>query len=76
MTTPTTAELLKYSELQMAAEAFLVENDGTPKNLQSALEFGNNHPSKFTATEAALFLADWEVVAQVVGSNPAPATKK
>ena len=30
MTQPTTAELLKYADLQMAAEAFLVANDGTP----------------------------------------------
>ena len=29
MTTPTTAELLKYADLQMAAEAFLTNPNGT-----------------------------------------------
>lgn len=68
MSTPSTSELLKFAELQMAAEAFLVNKDGIVKGgteLQEALETGNNHASKFTKTEATKFLEEWEVVAQV-----------
>lgn len=65
MTTPTTAELLKYADLQMAAEAFLFNRDGTPvTNLKQALIDGNDHASMFTATQADNFLAHWEVVEQ------------
>lgn len=52
MTTPTTAELLKYANLQMAAEALLTNEDGTLKSdLQKALTEGNLHNSKFTAVQ-------------------------
>nr|WP_295784969.1 putative Ig domain-containing protein [Rhodoferax sp.] len=65
MATPTTAELLNYADLQIAAEAFLVNDDGTLKgNLKSALIEGNFHSSKFTEPQATNFLAHWEVVAQ------------
>ncbi|MCV2363454.1 hypothetical protein LNV23_08345 [Paucibacter sp. DJ1R-11] len=49
-TTPTTAELLKYVDLQMAAEAFLVNASGSVRSdLQEALTEGNKHASVFTA---------------------------
>jgi Ca2+-binding RTX toxin-like protein len=57
MTTPTTADLLKYANLQMAAEAFLV-NGTTPKigsDLKQALTDGNGHASRFTETQATAF---------------------
>lgn len=44
MTIPTTAELLKYADLQMAAEAFL-KNEKTNEEFYSSpdvLRFGNN----------------------------------
>ena len=70
MTTPSIADLLKYADLQMAAEAFL-ENRADPSTvlkdeaaLTAALIRGNNHASKFTETQAKNFLAHWTVVAQ------------
>ena len=53
----------------MAAEAFLVYDEGVNKgklkdNIKLALTDGNYHASKFTATQADDFLADWVVVAQ------------
>lgn len=63
----TTAGALKYSQLQMAAEAFIRKN-GTFRNegreLEIALTEGNGHASKFTATQAAAFAAEWIVVDQ------------
>ncbi len=56
-TSPTT--VLKYANLQMAAEARL---DLFP-DLKSALTYGNNRSSKFTDKQAAQFTADWKVVA-------------
>jgi hypothetical protein len=67
MTTPTTAELLKYADLQMAAEAFLANENGIVKTgaeLKKALTDGNFHSSKFTEPQAINFLANWEIVAQ------------
>jgi hypothetical protein len=67
MTTPTTAELLKYADLQMAAEAFLVNSQGTPLTgdlyLQALID-GNNHASKFTVTQAKDFADHWIVLDQ------------
>ena len=69
MPTPTIADYLKYANLQMAAEAFirdektkLLASAGQP--LIDALVAGNNHASKFTASEANKFAADWEVLDQ------------
>lgn len=63
------ADYLKYSELQMAAEAFLVNPDGAVLgNLKAALKLGNGHASRFTDTEATEFLKHWEVVAQRANS--------
>ena len=65
MTTPTTVDILKYADLQMAAEALLVNDDGSLKSdLKKALTEGNKHASKFTAPKADAFLAEWSVVAQ------------
>ncbi len=65
MTTPTTADLLKYADLQMASEALLANPDGSLRtDLKKALIDGNNHASKFTATQADNFLAHWQVIAQ------------
>jgi hypothetical protein len=65
MSDPTISELLQYSRLQMAAEAFLVGSDGSLKEkLKDALTEGNKHASKFTDVDATAFLAEWEVVTQ------------
>ena len=73
MTTPTTTELLKFANVQMAAEA-LYDSDATlglpltpGKPFSGAITpqvliDGNRHASKFTTTEAAKFVADWELV--------------
>ncbi|MBK9346521.1 MAG: hypothetical protein IPN06_08820 [Burkholderiales bacterium] len=67
MTTPTTAELLKYADLQMAAEAFLktlgAENYSGDA-LKAALVRGNDHSSKFTQTQAEEFEKNWKVLDQ------------
>ncbi|MBL0075979.1 MAG: hypothetical protein IPP41_08660 [Rhodocyclaceae bacterium] len=66
MPTPTTNDLLKYANLQMAAEAFLVNPNGTVKDdIKQALIDGNNHASKFTDTQAKAFVDQWEILAQV-----------
>lgn len=75
MTAPTTAELLKFANVQMAAEA-LYGFDATVSNVvltpgdtrsglpidPSWLTLGNHHASKFTATQATEFASQWEVV--------------
>ena len=58
MTTPTPIELLKFANLQMAAEARI---DLFP-NLRDALIYGNNRSSKFTGTLADTFADQWTVV--------------
>jgi hypothetical protein len=55
MTTPTIADYLKYANLQMAAEAFLVYDNGSVKtgsDYLKALTDGNKHASVFVETEA------------------------
>ncbi len=67
MTMPTIADYLKYANLQMAAEAFLVTDAGalkTGKDLIDALIEGNKHALVFTATQATDFLVHWKVLAQ------------
>jgi Ca2+-binding RTX toxin-like protein len=55
---------LTYANLQMAAEALLNEFAyTTTPGLISALTFGNNRSSKFTAVQATQFASEWEVVA-------------
>ena len=65
MTTLTIADLLKYADLQMAAEALLVEPvTGAPRDQNKALVNGNGRSSKFTQTQADKFLEHWVVVVQ------------
>ena len=70
MTTPSIADLLKYADLQMAAESFLTEEFPPydliidSDRLELALTDGNKRSSKFTRTQAEEFLTNWEVVAQ------------
>jgi hypothetical protein len=68
MTTPTTAELLKYADLQMAAEAFLLDANNKPyltsKDVIAALKAGNGHSSKFTESQAKEFEKHWIVLDQ------------
>jgi hypothetical protein len=63
---PTVSEYLKYANLQMAAEAFLVEDlSGHVKDdLIAALVRGNDHASKFTQLQAKNFTDHWQVKAQ------------
>jgi hypothetical protein len=69
MTTPTIADYLKYANLQMAAEAFLKDPKTNAESysgdaLRDALIDGNKRYTSFTASEAAKFAEDWEVVDQ------------
>ena len=60
------SDYLKYANLQMAAEAFLV-NEATGQiksDLAGALVAGNNHASRFTETQATDFAAHWVSVEQ------------
>ncbi|MDH6170898.1 Ca2+-binding RTX toxin-like protein [Variovorax boronicumulans] len=65
------ANYLKYANLQIAAEAFIspkVAPPATPANgelLETVLLDGNDHTSKFTATDAEWFVKDWEVVQHI-----------
>lgn len=73
MTTPTIAELLKYADLQMAAEAFLRVNktgDLIPGGafLIEALKEGNDHASRFTETQAIEFEKNWKVLDQMANT--------
>lgn len=64
---PTISEYLKYANLQMAAEAFLVDALGSPlagTRYVEGLTNGNKHSSKFTEGEATKFAAEWRVVDQ------------
>ena len=74
MPSPTTAELLKYADLQMAAEAFLRVNktgDLIPSGsaLIDALKAGNGHTSRFTEIQATEFAAHWEVLDQKANTS-------
>ncbi len=68
---PTITELLKFANLQIAAEAFLVDQSGTlitdSAALKKALTDGNRHASRFTTQLADEFLdpdKGWAIVAQ------------
>jgi pimeloyl-ACP methyl ester carboxylesterase len=76
MTTPTITDHLKYANLQMAAEAFLYDKAAsrlkTGDDLKSALTTGNEHASKFTATQATDFLDGtngWKILAQIPNTS-------
>lgn len=58
MTTPTIVDYLKYANLQMASEAFLVDSQEKPLTGQfyiDALIDGNKRSLKFTKTQATAF---------------------
>jgi pimeloyl-ACP methyl ester carboxylesterase len=72
MTAPTIVDYLKYANLQMAAEAFLVDSNGVPligEEYLQALIRGNTHASKFIETEAIKFVEEWEVIDQCANTN-------
>lgn len=54
--------LLKFANLQMAAEAVDLSAGITGNDYTAALVKGNNSSSKFTDVQAAEFAANWEVV--------------
>jgi hypothetical protein len=65
---PTITDYLKYANLQMAAEALLVDSLGNPytdvDNVKRALIAGNGHSSRFTQELATQFTDQWQVVDQ------------
>ncbi|UOD30684.1 putative Ig domain-containing protein [Massilia violaceinigra] len=65
--------ILKYSNLQMAAEAFLIDESGatkfTGKPLIDALKRGNDHNSKFSDVQAIEFAKHWVVVEHKKNTN-------
>src|SRR6218665_1995423 len=63
---------LKYANLQMAAEAYVVSKTSTPgdtskrpQSMIGVLTDGNDRSSRFTAIQAEEFIQDWEVVEQI-----------
>ena len=65
MSSPTIADYLKYSTLQMAAEALLADEYGNLKNdVKAELVNGNLRSSKFTQSQAEDFSKLWQVVDQ------------
>lgn len=69
MTTPTITDYLKYANLQMAAEAFIRDEQtgilaATPQDIRRALQQGNLHASKFTESESIKFEREWKVLDQ------------
>lgn len=61
------SKLLNFANLQIAAEAFLVEGDEvvpSPADVSRRLTRGNEHASKFTPVQAEQFVRDLEVVTQ------------
>ncbi len=65
----TIADYLKFANLQMAAEAFIRDEQTgilatTPQDIARALERGNNRSLLFTETQATAFAAQWEVLDQ------------
>lgn len=61
-TTPSTETLLKFSRVQLAAEAINLANGLTGAALSDALVNGNSRSSKFVRADADAFAAEWEVV--------------
>ena len=76
MAAPSTTDLLKYSELQMAAEAFFWNKEGqfltARAQIIESLRNGNTHASRFTQTEAEAFTdptSGWTIVSQYSPGN-------
>lgn len=62
----------KFVELQMAAEAFLVDKNNNvlvEDELLAALKVGNKHASKFSEEDAKNFLSHWEIVSQAPNTD-------
>lgn len=63
----------KFASLQLAAEAFLLDEVGSPIESKSALidalVEGNLHASRFSRTDAERFASEWEVLSQA-DNNP------
>ncbi|QLH50831.1 MAG: hypothetical protein HWD57_14310 [Candidatus Accumulibacter cognatus] len=69
MHAPTIADYLKYASLQMAAEAFIRDEEtnilrDSNEDLTDALKEGNKHTSRFPESEARKFADTWEVLDQ------------
>ena len=67
MADPTVTDYLKYANLQMAAEASLVDANSKPlidTRYIDALKFGNGRSSVFTQPQAEDFNKLWQVVDQ------------
>jgi hypothetical protein len=62
MPTPTTAQLLTYTNVQMAAEAIYPVGFASGAIPISTLTVGNNRSSKLTPTQATQFATEWQVV--------------
>jgi len=61
------ANYLKYANLQMAAEAFILDGEKLAESgpdLEKALVRGNDRASRFTQLQAEQFSAQWVVVDQ------------
>jgi hypothetical protein len=59
--------LLEFANLQMAAEAYLVQGSQTapdPNRVSALLVEGNTHASKFTQVQAEQFVMQFKVLAQ------------
>ena len=69
MSTNNLSTWLKYANLQMAAEAFLIDDQGrqlfSGPLLEAALIKGNKHASKFTETQAKDFATRYKVIAHI-----------
>jgi hypothetical protein len=63
MSTPTTASLLVYANVQMAAETLYPTRFTSGLINPDWLVVGNNRSSKFTPTQATKFAGEWVVVA-------------
>ena len=68
MTLLTIAEISKFADLQIAAEAFL-HAVSSQDELISALVEGNNHSSRFTPLAAERFAREWEIIDHAPNSS-------
>ncbi|WP_158534176.1 hypothetical protein [Paracidovorax avenae] len=74
MAPPTIAQYLSYANLQMAAEAFIRDEetgqlDNTGDRFAAVLTAGNNHASRFVASQADKFAAEWEALDQCANTK-------
>lgn len=74
MATLTIEEYLKYANLQLAAEAFLIDKStkqliSSGNALVDALKEGNKHSSRFSESEAIKFASQYEVKAHLANTG-------